>query len=252
MTLTPQKTLVPPSVIWVLHNAMETSAIATTIAECKTRKINPRELAFVSHYITSADPRKAYLEAGYAPSAADSQPYRLLQRPHVKAEINRRKASIEARVDFKLADALNILGGITKGEILDEYRRGPDGRVTAKVSGMNVLPPRRSLASSRARLRRGASRWRAVSTSRASSRMFRWLPWPSPSWTLLLGGRTFSTLPSISSSRWARAGRRASRTRTSRAMARGVMGCQPTMSGPQTGGNRATMASKREVDLWAT
>ncbi len=69
-----------------------------------------KERLFVDHYIVHMNKSAAAEHCGYATSCAHSIGAEIYQRPHVRAEINRRLDAASVHADIKAADVLRELG----------------------------------------------------------------------------------------------------------------------------------------------
>lgn len=84
--------------------------------------ITTRQDAFIREFMLDRKPKAAAVRAGYAENSAAVTAAKLLNRPEIKAEIERRTALLEKRAEIKSDEIVSTLAAIARadmGEILD-------------------------------------------------------------------------------------------------------------------------------------
>lgn len=79
-------------------------------------KLTKQQSRFVDEYLIDLNGKHAAIRAGYAANSASQQAYDLLNRPHVKAEIDKRMSERAARVEISQDDVLRQLIGIATAD----------------------------------------------------------------------------------------------------------------------------------------
>jgi hypothetical protein len=69
-------------------------------------ELNPKEKAFVAHYVQTYDRTKAAIAAGYAPANAYIQSYTLLSRPIIRKYIEQFEREQERRLEISADDVI--------------------------------------------------------------------------------------------------------------------------------------------------
>lgn len=100
------------------------------------KRLTPREQAFISYYLIDPNATQAARLAGYSPKTARQIGYENLTKPHIMAEIKRRRATM---MDALQMDADEIVTRLTRharanvGAFLDE--EGRFDLATARANG---------------------------------------------------------------------------------------------------------------------
>lgn len=80
---------------------------------------SPRQLLFIAEYVVDRNGKQAAIRAGYSPRTAESQASRLLRIGKVRAEIDRRIAKIEDKLELSAERVLSELGKMGFANMLD-------------------------------------------------------------------------------------------------------------------------------------
>lgn len=105
-------------------------------AKPSKKRLTPREQAFISYYLIDPNATQAARLAGYSPKTARQIGYENLTKPHIVAEIKRRRATM---LDALQMDADEIVTRLTRhargnlGAFLDD--EGRFDLVTARANG---------------------------------------------------------------------------------------------------------------------
>lgn len=101
------------------------------------RRITPQEAMFIAAYMVHKNGSEAVREAGYKTKRPEGQARALLEREHIREEINWRLQQIE---DRKIADSTEVLRfytSVMRGEVLDQF--GIECSVDTRIKAANEL-----------------------------------------------------------------------------------------------------------------
>lgn len=80
-----------------------------------------KQKAFIHEYIKNhGDASKAAIKAGYSKHTSRSTGYENLQKPHIKAEIDKRLKEMEAKAVASSTEIMQLLTGFARGNITEE------------------------------------------------------------------------------------------------------------------------------------
>lgn len=83
--------------------------------------LNPNQLAFIKHYLVSANATEAAIKAGYSKKTAEAQGSRLLRNVKVSALIQRGQQMMAEKLEVKAADVIAELKSIGFANAADYY-----------------------------------------------------------------------------------------------------------------------------------
>jgi len=97
-------------------------------ARPKMTELTPRQYQFCAEYLIDFNGSKAAIRAGYSPKTAKEQAYDLLTRPHIQAEIDRRKAKLAQKTEITAERIVRELAKIAFANMKD-FTRWSEGGV---------------------------------------------------------------------------------------------------------------------------
>jgi len=79
--------------------------------------LNPRQRAFADYYIETGNASESAVRAGYTPSYAKAQSYKLLENVGIKAYIEERMTELQSTRIADQTEILEFLTAVMRGEI---------------------------------------------------------------------------------------------------------------------------------------
>lgn len=102
------------------------------------RKLTTQELTFIDEYMRDCDATRAARAAGLAPSNPSEGGRRMLLKPDVVAEIERRRASLVEAAERTLEDHVRALEAVAYGKPSAFLRVDDDGKASVDLA---AVPP---------------------------------------------------------------------------------------------------------------
>ncbi len=82
------------------------------VKTAKKNGISPKNRQFIDNYINCGNATQAYIDAGYSTNGAGNAGYKLLKKPHIYQEVERRRLEIANNNDVTAAKIINELAKI--------------------------------------------------------------------------------------------------------------------------------------------
>lgn len=102
--------------------------------------LNPRQKKFCQYYVELGNGSQAALKAGYKETTAPWQAAQLLQKPHIKAEIDRLNQPQEGKRIATAQDVMEFFTKMMNGEIKDQF--GLDASNSDKIKAAQEIAKR--------------------------------------------------------------------------------------------------------------
>lgn len=86
----------------------------------KKQRLTVKQRNFINEYIKSGNATQAAIKAGYSKNTASETGYENLNKPHIKAEIDKRLQAIEDKKIAKAEEVLQFITSTFRGEVGEE------------------------------------------------------------------------------------------------------------------------------------
>jgi phage terminase small subunit len=116
------------------------------------RTLDPKEQRFVEEYLKDLDPKRAALAAGYSATVARTKAFQWVSnskstKPHVMAEVRRRKTRRAKRAEVTAERVLKELASLGFASIDNVMEDGPEGYPVMKTLGAMGRRQKRAIES---------------------------------------------------------------------------------------------------------